>query len=236
MINEIQNYGDFITELLAAGFSEGGSASGVVSVVPFGWGEPSPYPTRVRWHTGDADTDPWEWRLRVLAERDDIAYAKLFFKRSGFITREWYPRFLAARRGGRTFEDEYARGTVSHLCKTVYNAVREYDGGAIPAHTLRQTVGAGSKSAFDAAVTELQGRMFITIAGGAQRVNRAGEQYGWTSTAFATVERFWGDEITSAADEYDADEAAAEIERRVLELNPDANPKLLAKFINKCAR
>ena len=31
----------------------------------------------------DPETDPWEWRIRVLDERDDIAYAKLFYKKSG---------------------------------------------------------------------------------------------------------------------------------------------------------
>ena len=61
--------------------------------------------------------------MRVLEERDDIAYAKLFFKKSGFITREWYPYFLSARRSGFSFEDAYYGGTISNAAKRVYDAI-----------------------------------------------------------------------------------------------------------------
>ncbi len=53
----------------------------------------------IAWHTEDPETDPWEWRIRVLDEYTDIAYGKLFFRKSGYITKEWYPYFLAVRRG-----------------------------------------------------------------------------------------------------------------------------------------
>lgn len=55
----------------------GGNAKGVFALIPFDWREEPPG-CPVRWHTGDADTDPWEWRMRVLEERDDVAYAKVF--------------------------------------------------------------------------------------------------------------------------------------------------------------
>jgi hypothetical protein len=98
----ILGYNDFVNSLLDAGFSMGGGNSeGIFSVVSWSWNEAPPYDTPVRWHTGDPETDPWEWRIRVLDERDDIAYAKLFFKKSGYITKEWYPYFLAVRRSGK---------------------------------------------------------------------------------------------------------------------------------------
>ena len=45
--------------------------------------------------------------MRVLDERNDIADTTLFFKKSGFITKEWYPYFLSAERffGGAVFEE-----------------------------------------------------------------------------------------------------------------------------------
>ena len=101
----IQNYDEFITELHRAGFSlGGGSSKGIYAAVPFDWTE-QPAGTQVRWHTGEPDTDPWEWRMRVLEERSDIAYAKVFFRGSGYITREWYPFFMSVRRQGMTFEE-----------------------------------------------------------------------------------------------------------------------------------
>lgn len=96
----IQNYNDFVTALLSNGFSVGGGNSeGIYALISWSWDENPPYDTPVRWHTGDPETDPWEWRIRVLDERNDIAYAKLFFNKSGYITKEWYPYFLAVRRG-----------------------------------------------------------------------------------------------------------------------------------------
>ena len=111
----IRCYEDFLRELRKAGFSlAGGSAKGIWSVVPFSW-EEQPYITDspIRWHTEDPETDPWEWRMRLLEEGRGIAYAKLFFRIGGYITEEWYPYFLAVRRGSLDFEDMYAEGTLS---------------------------------------------------------------------------------------------------------------------------
>ena len=43
--------------------------------------------------------------MRVLEEREDIAYSKVFFRTSGYITREWYPYFYAVRRKGESFQE-----------------------------------------------------------------------------------------------------------------------------------
>ena len=76
-MNPIQNYDGFVQNLLTAGFSMGGgNDEGIFALVPWSWDEVPPYETPVRWHTGLAETDPWEWRMRVLDERRDIAYGK----------------------------------------------------------------------------------------------------------------------------------------------------------------
>lgn len=74
----------------------GGNNKRLYSIVSCGWQENLPYKTPVLWHTECPDTEPWKWRLRVRDERDDITYAKLFFKKSKFITKVWYPCFLMA--------------------------------------------------------------------------------------------------------------------------------------------
>jgi hypothetical protein len=66
----IRSYNDFVETLLNAGFSmAGGSADGIYAVIDWGWNESPPYDTPIRWHTDDPETDPWEWRIRVLDER-----------------------------------------------------------------------------------------------------------------------------------------------------------------------
>ncbi|MDR1705655.1 MAG: hypothetical protein LBS19_13355, partial [Clostridiales bacterium] len=100
---ELNSFNDFVKILIRAGFSiGGGNNEGIYAVVNHDWTY-TPPGSPIVWHTGDPETDPWEWRVRVLNERSDIAYAKCFFKKSGYITQEFYPYFLALRRGRREF-------------------------------------------------------------------------------------------------------------------------------------
>lgn len=98
----IHNFEDFCKELNRCGFSMGGgNAKGIFALIDYDWTNQELLDTPVKWHCGDPAVDPWEWRMRVLEERRDIAYSKVFFKTSGFITRDWYPPFLCCpQRGG----------------------------------------------------------------------------------------------------------------------------------------
>ncbi|MDE6580465.1 MAG: hypothetical protein K2K41_08030, partial [Ruminiclostridium sp.] len=131
----VQNYEEFCSELLKSGFSMGGgSDKGIYAVIPFDWKQ-APEDTVIRWHTGDRSTDPWEWRIRVLQERDDIAYAKVFFKASGYITKKWYPDFIAVRRKGRDYNALKTDGEISEFADKVYDVIARYDG--IPMHEIK---------------------------------------------------------------------------------------------------
>ena len=73
---ELNNFNDFIGILLASGFSiGGGNNEGIYAIVDYDWLN-VPAGTQIVWHTGDPETDPWEWRTRVLNERSDIAYGR----------------------------------------------------------------------------------------------------------------------------------------------------------------
>ena len=228
----IKNYNDFIKTLLNAGFSMGGgNIDGIYSIIPWNWDEEQPYETSVSWHTGDPEHDPWEWRMRVLDERNDIVYAKLFFKKSGYITKEWYPFFLAARRNGTDFEDAYADGTISHFAKRIYDVVKAND--VVASHAIKQLAGFAreDKSGFDRALTELQMKMFLTMCGQQQKVSSLGEVYGWSSNMFCTTERFWGEDVFNKADSISKEEAIDAIRNQIFKLNPKAEDKKITKFI-----
>ena len=169
--------------------------------------------------------------MRVLEDRDDISYAKVFFQRSGYITRAWAPAFLAARRDGATFDDAYEDGKMSHAAKRVYDVVRA--GGALPVHIIRQEAGFGKeeKSRFERAIVELQMRMYITVSGRQQKRSNRGEEYGWASAVYCTTEAFWGEAVCAEAAAIPGTEAAERIAARVRTLNPDVEAKRLAKFI-----
>ena len=229
----IKNYDDFVRELLMAGFSlaGGGNDEGVFELIKHGWNE-DPKDSPLRWHTGNPETNPWEWRMRVLDERDDIAYAKVFFKKTGYITKEWYPYFLAARRGEyAVFDDEYYDGKVSHFAKRIYDVVSQNE--SLPVHIIKQLAGftREEKSAFDRALTELQMKMYITMCGCQQKNTQMGIEYGWSSTVFCTTEKFFGNDVFEQAAKIDEDEAAEKITERVFLLNPSAQEKKIIQFI-----
>ena len=138
----------------------GGNAKGIFALIPYGWEEQEFIDSSVKWHTGDPETDPWEWRMRVLEERDDIAYSKLFFRTSGYIMREWYPYFYAVRRNGESFEEAYESGTVSFIAKRIYDIVSS---GEVALHDIKRIGGFRKEdnSQFDRALVELQTRIFI---------------------------------------------------------------------------
>jgi len=231
----VRDYDDFIRELLRAGFSQfGGQKDSMVQVIPHTWGDEPP-DSAIQWHTGDPGHDPWQWRMRALSERGDIAYAKVFFQKAGFITQEWYPYFLAVRRPhGRSFGEAYACGMMSRAAKRAYDTLRE--NGALPVHELKAMAGLGrekeEKSAFERAIAELQMGLYITLCGQARKVSRAGEAYGWASNMLCLTEDFWPEEVCERAAALDPEEAAEAIEERVYKLNPGADQKKVRRFIN----
>lgn len=222
---KIECFNDFVTNLLEVGFSLGGSNDeGIFSLSNF-FGE------NICSHTGIADTDPWEWRMRVLEERNDIAYSKLFWSKSGWITRDWYPYFIAARRGRTNLCDDYMSGNISVQAKQIYEIISET--GSAPFDIIKKQGGFTKEnhSAFERALTELQRKMYITMCGRQQKVSKDGKLYGWSSTVFCTTEHFWGEAIFEEAAKVDKSTAIEKLTTQIYHLNPDAKANKVAKFI-----
>ncbi len=227
----IRNFYDFCAALVEAGFSTGsGNPGGAYSVIPFDWCEHPPEDSPIRWHTGDMETDPWQWRIRVLNERTDIAYAKVFFHRSGYIARDWYPYFLAVRREGSRIEDDYQDGLISRMAMRVYAAVREHR--ALAVHDIKALSGfvKGEQSQFERALLELQMRMYITMCGEAPKVALSGGVMGWASMVYCTADGFFEGAFEQSL-KIGRKAAVEAIEARVFELNPQADAKKVRKFI-----
>ena len=224
-MNKIVSFGDFINALYETGFTVGGSNGEGVFTLAWRYGE------NIQDHTENPETDPWEWRMRVLNECDDIAYSKLFFNKSGYITKAWYPYFLAARRAGKDLRDAYFSGTISHIAKRIYEIVEQHE--TIPLHIIKRegNFGKEDKSKFDRAITELQMKMYITMCGNARKLSVKGGEYGWSSTMFCTVERFWNESVFEKASAITQEEAIEKIIKKIYLLNPNAEDKKINKFI-----
>lgn len=222
----ITNFDIFVENLLKCGFSMGGeNDEGVFALSNY-------FDENIKWHTGEVDFDPWEWRIKVLEDRDDIAYAKLFFKKSGFISEAWYPYFLSARRKGKTFEEAFVDGEITAAEKRVYDVIASYD--AIPFHEIKPLAGYSTenKTEFEKAITGLQMKMFITMCGRKRKTSQFGEEFGWSSTVFCTVEQYFSAEVFEKANRISPIESAEKIKAQILALNPQANLKKVTKFIN----
>ena len=224
----VNSFDEFCDELLKSGFSMGGgNAKGIYAIVPFDWKTSIPG-CPIAWHTGNPEIDPWEWRMRVLEERNDIAYGKVFFGACGYITKEWYPYFLTVRRQGLSFDEWYHEGKASLLEKKIYEAIEK--NGHMALHDLKRECGITKETtgAFDRALTNLQKNLFVTMCGRKQKVSSLGKPYGWNSTVFTTVENFWDEDMTT---DMSLDEAYEKIRERILLLNPEAMEKDVRKFI-----
>jgi len=227
----VYDFNAFLIALRNAGFSgaAGGGDDGVFNLFRHVWdlGDGSGLP----WHTDDPDTDPWEWRMRVLNECDDIAYAKVFLRKAGYITREWYAYFIAARRGTQPFEDAYQSGTASRGEKRIYDTITDY--GKLPVHEIKR-LGRFSRedsARFERALTDLQMKLYITMCGGERKVSKKGEAYGWFSTVFCKTEDFWPPDVFNKAATLTRAEATEVLSARILALHPEADKRKILKVV-----
>lgn len=230
-IGSINNFEEFCDALSVCGFSMGGgSDKGIFALIPYTWENQENLDVTAKWHTGDKNTDPWEWRMRVLEDRDDIAYAKLFFGASGFITKEWYQLFYAARRKGESFAEASESGSVSSAAKRIYDQIKSF--GALPLHEIKSAGGfcREENHLFERALVELQSRMFITMCGRTRKLNKDGEPFGWNTTVFMTVEDFWA-QRNIEIEKVDENFAYEKIAEQILRLNPNAKKTKIDKFI-----
>lgn len=224
-MKEIHKFEDFLEDIREAGMSMfGENAEGVFSLCSY-------FGDEIVWHTEDRETDPWEWRERALEECRDIAYGRFFFKKTGYITKEWFPRFYAVRRGRNTLEEEYAEGNISQYARQIYLLLEEHK--ELPVHLIKQYGGFGreDKAKFESALAQLQARFYVTMCGRARKRSGKGEEYGWSSTVYCLAENFFEREVMQEAEALDPKEAYEDIEAWIYKLNPDAVPRKVKKFI-----
>ena len=107
------------------------------------------------------------------------------------------------------------------------------ENGPLPVQEIKRHGGFAreDKFRFDKALTDLQMGLFITMCGAAQRSDKRGGEYGWAATMFSTIEDFWPGETVKKALSITANDAKDAITERIFQLNPNADPKKIKKFI-----
>lgn len=76
-----------------------------------------------------------------------------------------------ARRNGESIEEAYENGTISQMAKKIYDIVENDE---VALHEIKRLGGfhKEEQSKFERALVELQMRMFITMCGSAQKINK----------------------------------------------------------------
>jgi hypothetical protein len=224
-IEKINSFEVFCEVLQQVGFSMGGSNDeGIFAVSNY-------FAEHLVEHTGDKETDPWQWRIRGVIETDHLAYGKLFLNKGGWITKDWFPYFMSVRRNGKVFDEMYYDGAISHIAKKIYNLIS--DTPNLSLHEIKTELGVDKdgKSGFETALTALQMKMLITISGEKFKLSKDGNAYGWPVTTFCTVEEFFGAEVFDLSCKIEPEDAIEKITQQILILNPNASIKSIKKFI-----
>lgn len=124
---------------------------------------------------------------------------------------------MAAAGHRRSLEERYASGLASREALTLLEIIRAEEGiETRKLRTVAEMKAKEKKTAFDNALTELQGSLDIVISGVKQRLNADGEPNGWNSTSYETIEH-WMREAGIPPFEGTRDEATAWLRARMEE-------------------
>ncbi|NQX48038.1 hypothetical protein HQN87_22185 [Paenibacillus tritici] len=182
------------------------------------------------WFVKDVE-GPWEWREEIAAG-GEIAYAKLFNKKAGFVSKEWYPDFANYRRDGYDFDARYDDGLASMPSKQIMDVLMEHKEGLL-SNELKQLAGFGNNGAkgFDTAMTHLQMQTYITASRFEYKLDQKGRPYGWGIGRYAVSEHIFGADWVTSRYTDKPEESKARIAGQVAKLFPDAGVKQVEKVL-----
>jgi hypothetical protein len=182
-----------------------------------------------KWWSGAGD-DPWGWRVRIVEERR-AAYAKLFHRQPSFVSKEWYPYFLAAKRGQASFEDAYALGLMSGEAKRIYELF--YGRSVLALHEIKRLGGFAGRppGRFESALTALQEGMYITVSGMTRMTTLDGRPHSWPVTEYMRAESWAWEGAFEKARAIGRGEACGRILARIREYAPGTDERRALKFV-----
>lgn len=147
-----------------------------------------------QWHTGDPETDPWQWKDRAAME-GKLAFGCILGGKKGFISKDLYPLFYAACHPETDLEERYDRGLLPKTVMDVYSLFNTRK--VLSTADIRSELG-GAKSALDKAVVMLQKEFYLTVCGNQRKVSKDGKEYGWPANTYCKIEA-WAPEWINGA-------------------------------------
>ncbi|MBQ7247089.1 MAG: hypothetical protein IJS22_03245 [Lachnospiraceae bacterium] len=194
------------------------------------------------WWSGDADSDPWEWR-EIIAADHRVAYGKFFDKKAGFISLEWLPYFANFRRDGYDFDARWDDGMANRREKKIMDFYISEDkrGDTVYSHELILSTelkhmagfGNGGEKNFPGILTGLQMQTYLVISQFQRRESKGGSEYGMPVSVMLTPEAIWGREAVTSAYGESVRTSWERISNRIKDFYPHAKEKDIIKLIGK---
>lgn len=187
------------------------------------------------WWSGDAGTDPWEWRI-VAARSRKVAYGKFFNKKAGFISKKWFPYFANYRRDGYDFDALWDDGKANINAKKIMDLFYSDDEileEMLYSYDIKKRAGFGGtgEKNFEGIITGLQMQAYLCVGDFCRKRNRFGKEYGWPVAVYAQPELLWGYEYVSSAYTEEPEESFRRMEEHVAGLFPDASKKQISRIL-----
>jgi hypothetical protein len=139
------------------------------------------------WHTGDRETDPWQWKDRA-AEEKRLAYGCILGGYRGFVAERMYAVFYTACHPPEIMPDRWAAGVVSQSTWQLWQLFERRV--SLDTSDVRREMGVSPKngaSRVDGSLRELQQHFYITVAGSRRKIGGDGQPYGWPASIFQRI-------------------------------------------------
>lgn len=185
------------------------------------------------WWCDDVEKDPWMWRT-VIARRGEIAYGKFFDRKTGFISKKWFPYFANYRRDGYDFDALYDDGKAARKLKKIMDhfmeeqADREWYSNELK---LLAGFGKDGEKGFDGAITNLMMMTYLCNSDFKKRKNKQGREYGWDVAIYAAPEHLWGREYVTSQYPEKPEDSWEMIVAHMRKLHPDVTQQQLRKVL-----
>ena len=182
------------------------------------------------WYSADGTWKVWEWKGPVIRDLG-CAYGKFFDKKSGFISKEWFPDFANYRRDGYDFDARYDDGLAYYGDKELFELVDK--NGPIVSKLLKSkgNYRKGGKKGFDTLITRLQSQCYIIISDFVYPIDKNGNQSGWGLAEYSTPEKLFGEDFKQTVYQRSPEESYQRIFEHIRSLFPDVNENIIKKYL-----
>jgi len=197
------------------------------------------------WFSGE--DGPWEWKGPII-RNGNCAYGKLFNKKAGFVSMDWFPDLVNYRRSVYSLSSDLDTDTTQSREKIIYNTITEHE--SLLSKDIKSLLGyskprrrqfdpAGNpepqieraKQGFDSAITRLQMGTWIVVADFEYQYNKHLERYGWGIARYTTPEALFTDGVLLACKDRSPEESRQKIVSHLSALLPDATEEQISRIM-----